>query len=306
MPKNNNYIHNIYSRSPNNRIYTKYYNYFNSLNDTSTEYGNYDKLNEMNKHTNNSLINEIKTGFNYDNINNSLNNRDKIKYYLRNPFGTIETENNNANTLEVSNKISKRRIFPNKNNFYAKLDLNKLKEDRNKIKVNKLINLKEKPIENGDYSINLSERERYPKSIYFSKKGNNENTISNINNINNKKLKFRLKDLTEKKVFNKSVAYSRKICSKNKSFGKTNNYMGISTNLNMYQISNRINNFCKENNLSFSQTNNKYTINISQANSFVIDINSSNENSVLKFTHEKGDENKTKMFMIGLYSEIAK
>ena len=82
--------------------------------------------------------------------------------------------------------------------------------------------------------------------------------------------------------------------------------MGISTNLNMYQISNRINNFCKENNLSFSQTNNKYTININEVNSFVIDVNSSNESSILKFTHDKGDENKTKKYMIELYSEIAK
>ena len=306
VTKNSQNIQNIYSRSPNNKVYTKYYNYFNSLNDTSTEYGKYDKLNEISKHTNNSLINEINTGFNYDNINNSLNNRDKIRYYLRNPFNTIETENKNGNTLEVTNKISKRRIFQIKENYYKKLDINKLKEDKNKIKVNKLITLKEKPIDNADYSSILSERERYPKSIYFSKKANNENTISNINNIDNKKLKFRLKDLTEKKVFNKSIAYSKKICAQNKSFAKTNNYMEISTNLNMYQISNRINNFCKDNNLFFSKTNNKYTINISQTNSFVIDINSFNENSVLKFTHEKGDENKTKRYMIGLYSEIAK
>ena len=53
--------------------------------------------------------------------------------------------------------------------------------------------------------------------------------------------------------------------------------------------------------------NNKYIITIkSNNNSFVIEINSLEGNSILRFTHENGDENNTKKYMINLYSEIAK
>ena len=164
--------------------------------------------------------------------------------------------------------------------------------------------MQDKSINNNiDISNNLSERERYPKSIYFNKANKNKD----INNITeNKMLKFRLKELTEKKLLNNSIAYSRKICPQNKSFSKTNNYLEISTNLNIYQISNRINKFCQDKQLFYNQTNNKYNIIIKQINSFSIEINTLNESNILKFTHEKGDEINTKKYMIELYSEIAK
>ena len=209
--------------------------------------------------------------------------------------------------MDLSNNLNKKRLLQiGKEHFYKKLNINKLREERKKIRVNKLIGLQDK-VNYTNANIesinnNLSERERYPKSIYLNKSINNENKI----NYDNKKLKLKLKELNKKKSFNNSMAYSKKICTQNKSFSKSNNYFEISKNLNIYQISNRINKFCTDNNLIPRQTNNKYTIIIKQVNSFTIDINSTNDNCVLKFTHENGDEAKTKKYMIELYSEIAK
>ena len=299
------YIPNKYRRSPENKIYTKHYNYFNNINDGPVDKIKYEKMNDINKCTNNSLINEIKTELNNDNnsLRNSINNKDKVNYYFLN---TINTESINKNTLDLSNNMNKKRLLQiGKEHFYKKLNINRLKEERKKIRVNKLIGLPEK-INNTNTTIesmnNLSERERYPKAIYLNKTINNEKNIK----FDNKKLKLKLKDLTEKKTFNNSIAYSKKICTQNKSFVKSNNYLEISKNINMYQISNRISKFCSDNNLIYRQTNNRYTIVIKQINSFTIDINSNNDNCILKFTHENGDESKTKKYMIELYSEIAK
>ena len=74
----------------------------------------------------------------------------------------------------------------------------------------------------------------------------------------------------------------------------------------MYQITNRISSFCTENELIFNQTNNKYTIMIEEVNSFIIDMKPSKGSFLLKFTHENGEESKTKDYMLKLYSEIAK
>jgi hypothetical protein len=119
-------------------------------------------------------------------------------------------------------------------------------------------------------------------------------------------LKFKIKELTEKKKFNNSIAYSKKICSHNKSFAKTNNYLILSTNLNMYQISNRISKYCLENRLFYEQSNMKYTIIINKDNKFIIEMRFSEGSYILKFMHENGDENQTKEYMSKLLCEIAK
>ena len=300
-----NYLYNrsIYRRSPENKIYKKYFNYFNQNVDTSDNKIKYEKLNDLNKNTNNSLINEIKTELNNDNNNlrNSVNNRDKINYYI---LKNLNADIDNKKTLE-NKKIDKKKVIGmGKENFFKKINIDKLKENMKKIRVNKLITFQDRPNTNSiDASNTLSERERYPRSILLNKTINNES----INKTDNKRLKFKLKELTEKKTFNNSLAYSRKICPQNKSFSKNNYYLQISTNLSIYQINNRINKFCIENDLVSQQMNNKYIITIkSNNNSFVIEINSLEGNSILRFTHENGDENNTKKYMINLYSEIAK
>ena len=295
-------------RSPDNKIYKKYVNYFNYVNDTSGN-RNYENLNEINKYTNKSLLSEIKKELIHENysLRNSINPKDNINYRI---LKSINTEDEKKSSESI-NKNSKRKISLKnlmqlgKKNYYKKLNVNKSKDDRKKIKVNKLVTLNEKSLNNNTYDANnnLSERERYPKSIYINKAINNDST----NNDDNKRLKFKIKELTEKKKFNNSLAYSKKICTQNKSFSKSNNnFYIINTNLSMYQITNRISSFCTENELIFNQTNNKYTIMIEEVNSFIIDMKPSKGSFLLKFTHENGEESKTKDYMLKLYSEIAK
>ena len=286
-------------RSPDNKLYM---NFFNNMNDSSEDKIKYERLNVISKHTNNSLINEIKNDLNNDNssMRNSLNNNDKINYRIINSLNNEEVNNN---SLEDNNKNKEKVLHIGKEHFYKKLNINKLKEERKKIKVNKLNTLQDKPVtnNNNDNNVNLSERERYPKSIYITKTINNENIV----NKDIKRLKFKLKELTEKKIFNNSL-YSKKICLHNKSFSKPNNIYELNTNLSIYQITNRINKFCTDNKLFYQQTNQKYTVVIEQINTFVIEINTKEDRNILKFIHENGDENITKKYLINLYSEIAK
>ena len=284
--KRDSYNPNLYRKSPDNKIYTKYLNFMNNFSEDKNKYV---KLNPLTRHTNNSLISEIKNDLIND--NNSMRNDD---------FKTLDINTNKLNNKKVIN-IGKEK-------FYKKLNLNKLKEEGKKIKVNKLISFQDKPTNNNnvDNNTNLSERERYPKNISITKTANNE-VVNNNNNIDTKKLKFKLKELTEKKILNNSLAYSKKICIQNKSFSKTNNNIyEITTNLSTYQITNRISKYCLDNNLLFNQTNQKYIIIIEQINSFVIEMNTKEGRNILKFTHENGDENITKKYLINLYSEIAK
>ena len=297
--KKTHYKQSLCRGSPDNALYTKYDKYFNSINESSSDQMKHEKKNNSNS----SLDNEINQEFKKDNntARNSINNKDKIDQIIIN---NLNIERENKKTLENNNM---KEIFQKagKEHYFKKLNINKFIEGRKKIRVNKLIRLQDKSKNNYDFdnNNNLSERERYSKSIYFDQTGEREN-IRNI--INNKKYKFKLKEINEKKLLNNSITYSKKICHQNKSFAKTNNYLEISTNLNLYQISERIIKFCQDKKLLFKQTKNKYNIIVEKINSFEIEINALNKSNILKFTHEKGDENNTKKYMIELYSEIAK
>ena len=296
--KKTHYNQSLCGGSPDNELYTKYDNYFNSINVTSS----YKMKHEKKNYANSSLDNEIKQDFKKDNntIKNSINNKkDKIDHYTINNLNIAKEI---RNTLE-NNNMKKNFQIEGKEHFFKKLNINNLREERKKIRVNKFIRLQDKLKNNYNIDNNsLSERERYSKSIYFDQ-AEGEN-ICNI--IDNKKIKFKLKEINEKKLLNNTNTYSKKICHQNKSFAKTNNYLEISTNLNLNQISKRIIKFCQDKKLFFNQTKNKYNIIIEKINSFEIEINTLNKSNILKFTHEKGDENNTKKYMIELYSEIAK
>ena len=92
----------------------------------------------------------------------------------------------------------------------------------------------------------------------------------------------------------------------NRVYTKSNNYLILSTNLNLFQITKRINKFCIEKNIIFRQNDDKYIINITQEDEFILDIKNSEGSYIIKFTHEKGDESQTKIYMNNLFVELAK
>ena len=299
----------FYCRSPDNKIYAKYSNYFKNINDdtlgNNIKNDNPDKLNDTNKNAN--TIGEIKKEINQDNnsIRNSMIPKENINNQL---FATLNSEEDNS-TLDLNkkklNKVSIKKIIQIGNdNYYRKLNPNRVRDERRKIRVNKLITINnDKQYNNNTFDVNnnLSERERYPKAIYINKTINNDS-----NHADNKRLKFSIKENTEKKQFNNILAYSKKICSQNKSFAKNNtNFYMINTRLSMNEICKRINEFCSKYKLFYHQTNDKYTIIINEVHSVTIEINPSEGGYLLKFSHENGDEKKTKEYIIPLYYEIA-
>ena len=308
---NNNYEKNIVQGSPDSRIYTKRINLFHNYTESAGNRSNYEQLNDMNKNTNYSLVSEIKTNLTKDNYNDSIRRSMNNTEEKNDLINTINFDNDIKNSFEYNdNRIIEKKIIKKgtKENFYKKLNLSKLRENRQKIRVNKAYKLQEKhnTINNIENNNNLSERGRLPRPMYFSKLMTNDNFN---NNIESKRIQFRIKELTEKKKFNNSIAYSKKICSANKSFSKSNNtsnYLILSTNLNMYQISNRISKFCLENSLLYEQSNMIYTIIISKNNKFIIEMKFSEGSYILKFMHEIGDESQTKEYMSKLLCEIAK
>ena len=203
-------------------------------------------------------------------------------------------ENNNSFD-ENNNNLPKEQ-------FFKKINMNKLKLENRKTPVNKL-SLNDSSIINniGSY------KDKFSKDV-FSNLDKINRTINNenIGKIESKRLKPNEMGINNKSTLIDSITYSKKICGKNKGFNRSNNYLILSTNLNLYYITKRISKFCNEHNLLFRQNGDKYLININNYNEFMVDIKDNEGSYIIKFTHEKGEEKQTKIYMNNLFTEIAK
>ena len=189
-----------------------------------------------------------------------------------------------------------------KEQFFKKINMNKLKLENRKTPVNKL-SLNDSSIINniGSY------KDKFSKDV-FSNLDKINRTINNenIGKIESKRLKPNEMGINNNSTLIDSITYSKKICGKNKGFNRSNNYLILSTNLNLYYITKRISKFCNEHNLLFRQNGDKYLININNYNEFMVDIKDNEGSYIIKFTHEKGEEKQTKIYMNNLFTEIAK
>ena len=186
--------------------------------------------------------------------------------------------------------------------------MNRLKDANKKIRVNQLA-LNDSSIGNNNIKSNIySYRDNFTKKeIQLNHNRMNQTLkIENLNLIKSKRIKFKAKELTNRSTLNDSITYSKKICQKNDAHLKSNNYLILSTNLNLYQITKRLSKFCIQHNLLFQQNKDKYNIIINKDDEFRLDIKSNEGSHIIKFTHEKGEESHTKVFMNNLFSEIAK
>ena len=309
--KNDIYENSSYKSRFNHERSPEFYrgfNYFNYCTEAPKNKNNYEKLINIRKLKNNSLINEM---------NSSIIKNPELNEKIENEFRTINQENKKKAiySFEVLNENKFNTI--EKDNLNRKLNMDKLRDTKDTIRVNRLVEYNDKLLNNTlDESNTLSARERIPKSIIINKVNksitydmNKEESQSQNQNQNlnlNKPLKKIVKENTETKKFNKSLAYSRKICtSYNKPINK-NNYIMLSSNLSIRQISNIINGYCLDNELKLQQSDLRYIITVKKYNSFVIEINFIDNSCVLKFMHENGDVNQTKEYMNKLFFEIAK
>ena len=223
----------------------------------------------------------------------SVNFRDKKNDRVE----LFNLDENNNSFDENNNNLPKEQ-------FFKKINLNKLKLENRKTPVNKL-SLNDSSIINniGSY------KDKFSKDVFLNLEKvnrtiNNEN--ENISKIESKRLNLKKMGITNKSTLIDSITYSKKICGKNKGFNRSNNYLILSTNLNLYYITKRISKFCNEHNLLFRQNGDKYLININNYNEFMVDIKDNEGSYIIKFTHEKGEEKQTKIYMNNLFTEIAK
>ena len=269
---NNSIIH---KGSPDEKVSSQNANYFKYINNTMK----YEKVNTIENKNNRKSV--------YD--------RDDKNYI-------IELINPNPN--ESMNLID--NIRKSKEHFYKKINLNKLK-DAKKIKVNKL-SLNDNSISNNLGNNNIfSYRDKYPRETEaYTNKANKTINNDTLRKIENKRLRLKVKGIMNRSTLNDSITYSKKILGINRVYTKSNNYLILSTNLNLFQITKRINKFCIEKNIIFRQNDDKYIINITQEDEFILDIKNSEGSYIIKFTHEKGDESQTKIYMNNLFVELAK
>ena len=299
--KNDLYENSSYrSRFNNERSPELYrgFNYFNYCTEAQRNKNNFEKLINIRKQKNNSLLNEM---------NSSLINNVELNEKIENEFRTINPDNKNKGIYSFEGLNENKYNTNEKVILNKKINMAKLRDARDTIRVNKLIEFSEKQTNNTlDDSNNLSARERVPKSIIINKV--NKSITYDMNNEENQNIAVKkiVKENTDFKKFNKSLAYSRKICtSYNKPINK-NNYIMLSTNLSIRQISNIINGYCLENELKLQQSDLRYIITVKRYNSFIIEINFVDGSCVLKFMHENGDVSQTKEYMNKLFFEIAK
>ena len=310
LNKTKNSIHHNESKKKNNSLIDSFIKTENADNDKrnhfyrririSSNLNNKISLNNgnYNKYIDDSRRNEkLHTVENYYKYNrNSVNNRGDKKYIIE----LINYNDNNISSID-NNNISKE-------NFYKKINLNRLKESNKKIRVNQLT-LNDSSIGNNNIKSNI-----YSYRDNFKKKENHQNhnrvnqtiNVENINLIESKRIKFKPKEIMNRSTLNDSITYSKKICLKNNPYSKSNNFLLLSTNLSLYQIKNRLNNFCIQHNLLFQQYEDKYIIILNREDEFMLDIKSNDGSYIIKFTHEKGEESHTKVIMNNLFSEIAK
>ena len=274
---NNNLNSSIIQKSsPDEKLLSQNANYYKYINNTMK----YEKVNTMENKGNRK----------------SVNDRENKKYIIE-----LINPNPNESMNSIDNKHKQ------KAHFYKKINLNKLKDSNKKIKVNKLA-LNDNSIGNNFGNNNIfSYRDKFSRetSVYSNKINK---TINNdtIGRIDNRRLRIKVKGIMNRSTLNDSITYTKKILGINKAYTKTNNYLILSTNLNLFQITKRINKFCIEKNIIFRQNEDKYIVNINPDDEFVLDIKNSEGSYVIKFTHEKGDESQTKIYMNNLFAEIAK
>ena len=243
----------------------------------------------------NEKLHTVENNYKYN--RNSVNIRDTKNYIIE----LINYDDNN-------NTNSKDNNYTSKQNFYKKINLNRLKDANKKIRVNQLA-LNDSSIGNNNIKSNIySYRDNFTKKeIQLNHNRMNQTLkIENLNLIKSKRIKFKAKELTNRSTLNDSITYSKKICPKNDAHLKSNNYLILSTNLNLYQITKRLSKFCIQHNLLFQQNKDKYNIIINKDDEFRLDIKSNEGSHIIKFTHEKGEESHTKVFMNNLFCEIAK
>ena len=274
---NNNLNSSIIQKSsPDEKLLSQNANYYKYINNTMK----YEKVSTMENKGNRK----------------SVNDRENKKYIIE-----LINPNPNESMNSIDNKHKQ------KDHFYKKINLNKLKDSNKKIKVNKLA-LNDNSIGNNFGNNNIfSYRDKFSRetSVYSNKINK---TINNdtIGRIDNRRLRIKVKGIMNRSTLNDSITYTKKILGINKAYTKANNYLILSTNLNLFQITKRINKFCIEKNIIFRQNEDKYIVNINTDDEFVLDIKNSEGSYVIKFTHEKGDESQTKIYMNNLFAEIAK
>ena len=274
---NNNLNSSIIQKSsPDEKLLSQNANYYKYINNTMK----YEKVSTMENKGNRK----------------SVNDRENKKYIIE-----LINPNPNESMNSIDNKHKQ------KDHFYKKINLNKLKDSNKKIKVNKLA-LNDNSIGNNFGNNNIfSYRDKFSRetSVYSNKINK---TINNdtIGRIDNRRLRIKVKGIMNRSTLNDSITYTKKILGINKAYTKTNNYLILSTNLNLFQITKIINKFCIEKNIIFRQNEDKYIVNINTDDEFVLDIKNSEGSYVIKFTHEKGDESQTKIYMNNLFAEIAK
>ena len=274
---NNNLNSSIIQKSsPDEKLLSQNANYYKYINNTMK----YEKVNTMENKGNRK----------------SVNDRENKKYIIE-----LINPNPNESMNSIDNKHKQ------KDHFYKKINLNKIKDSNKKIKVNKLA-LNDNSIGNNFGNNNIfSYRDKFSRetSVYSNKINK---TINNdtIGRIDNRRLRIKVKGIMNRSTLNDSITYTKKILGINKAYTKINNYLILSTNLNLFQITKRINKFCIEKNIIFRQNEDKYIVNINTDDEFVLDIKNSEGSYVIKFTHEKGDESQTKIYMNNLFAEIAK
>ena len=270
---NNSIIH---KGSPDEKILSQNANYYKYINNTM-------------KH---EKVNTLENKCNRRSVNGGDNKNYIIELINPNP-------NDSANLIDNRHK--------SKEHFYKKINLNKIKGASKKIKVNKL-SLNDNSISNNLGNNNIfSYRDRYPRETEsYTNKANKTINNDTMRKFENKRLRMKAKGIMNRSTLNDSITYSKKILGINKVYTKSNNYLILSTNLNLFQITKRINKFCIEKNIIFRQNEDKYIINITPENEFILDIKKSEGSYIIKFTHEKGDESQTKIHMNDLFVELAK
>ena len=304
----------------------------NSLINKSNIYNNYYKkitfesFNERSK----KLINKIPTIKNLSPVNNRKNSNNINTFKKINKKSKI-----NRNIKEIlslkGNLIKNKSKLKNKSNIYNIIQREK---DKEREKDSFLIeSTSRNNMTNSNYSyIAITTRDkRDSKHVYVSRNQNND-YINNNNMTKSNTLLLEQKHSLQNKILsserksakNKNIKEwnsqnkeggkymminnneSRQIIINKKHNNNVNKFLVTNTEMTLYQISEKLNKFCKENNL-ICKKDGIYNFIISTQNnksSFSVEITHSSPLNIVKFFQKKNTESKMKEIITRLFIEI--
>ena len=235
-----------------------------------------------------NLFPESINSITYENIySNNINTNTFKKYNKTNKINiNIFSPNQKIKKSKIKNKANLFNIFHTEKDLSEKKNINSFPKTLKNNEPNRSINEKS----------NNNKNKFESNTVFINLSNITKNNLQSTNKPHNIKL---IKEISNHK--NDNIIYSSNLKYKN-----NDKFIAANTEMTLYQITKKINDFCKDNNLIYKKEGicNIKIFNKNNQNFFRVEIAHSNPMNIVKIFHEKNAGNNMKHIIKKLFIEI--